>query len=148
MLHSCRETQPKAVRLAHAWHVASSETSGRASRNAEFAVEPHRINQLLWLNLCKIQIQAMLNILEELSRVHGDTTMDLAKMDLAKPLNGETVWVEYPVGKRFRALYESAADAFVSGGGSIPAAAVATWSRQLHEPLDTSVSRKEFAVAT
>jgi hypothetical protein len=84
-----------------------------------------------------------LNILEELSRVQGGR-----KMDLVKPLNGETVWVEYPEGKCFRALYDSAADAFISEDGAIPAAAAANWSRQLHEPADISVNRKEFAVAT
>jgi hypothetical protein len=55
-------------------------------------------------------------------------------MDTAKPLNGETVWVEYPKGNCFRALYDSAADAFTRAAGAIPAIAVANWSRQLHEP--------------
>ncbi len=68
-------------------------------------------------------------------------------MDSVKPLNGETVWVEYPKGKCFRALYDSAADAFTLKAIAIPATAVAGWSRQLHESADIRVTRK-FATAS
>jgi hypothetical protein len=56
-----------------------------------------------------------------------------------KPLDGETVWIEYPEGRRFRAAYDADTDTFAGANDSrIAAMSVANWSRQQHEDTDIS----------
>lgn len=62
-----------------------------------------------------------------------------------KPLDGETVWIEYPEGRHFRAIYHAGADAFVDAEGASAAARdVANWSRREHEDTDISDDPKLF----
>lgn len=63
---------------------------------------------------------------------------------MIKPNDGETVWIEFPEGRHFRAVYNSASDNFSPNGGSpIPASAVANWSREEREDYDISDDPKE-----
>ncbi len=60
-------------------------------------------------------------------------------MGLTKPGHGDTVWIEYPEGKHFRALYDSQSDTFTpQGERPIKAADVANWSYEEHEDYDAS----------
>jgi hypothetical protein len=60
-------------------------------------------------------------------------------MSLQKPDNAETVWIEYPEGRHFRAEYDAASDAYtVQGQPPIPANSVANWSREEREDYDIS----------
>jgi hypothetical protein len=63
---------------------------------------------------------------------------------MIKPNDGETVWVEYPEGRRFRSTYRSASDSFdAKDGAPIAASAVANWSRSEHEDYDISDDPKQ-----
>lgn len=65
-------------------------------------------------------------------------------MDSVRPVDGETVWIEYPEGKHFEAVYDAKADSFTPREGpAIAAKAVANWSRQEHENTDISDDPKE-----
>ena len=58
---------------------------------------------------------------------------------MIRPVNGETVWIEYPEGRHFRAMYDAQSDSFATEDASpIGAAVVANWSRQEHEDYDIS----------
>jgi len=60
-------------------------------------------------------------------------------MPLQKPADGETVWIEYPEGKHFQAVYDDASDTYnASGLPAIPAGSVANWSREEREDYDIS----------
>ena len=60
-------------------------------------------------------------------------------MGLTKPGDGDTVWIEYPEGKHFRALYDSQSDTFTpQGEPPIKATDVANWSYEEHEDYDIS----------
>ena len=60
-------------------------------------------------------------------------------MTTTKPRDAETVWIEYPEGKHFEAVYDAAADTFTPAHGpAIGAAQVANWSRDEHEDTDIS----------
>ena len=66
-------------------------------------------------------------------------------MDTVRPIDGETVWIEYPEGKRFEALYDAKADTFTPANGpAIAAKEVANWSRQENENTDISDDPKEL----
>ncbi len=59
--------------------------------------------------------------------------------DVTRPVDGETVWIEYPEGKHFRATYVVRDDQFLPGRlAPIAAKKVANWSRQEHEDVDIS----------
>ncbi len=61
------------------------------------------------------------------------------------PNDGETVWIEYPEGRRFTAKYEAGGSRFIAADGSeVAAAAVANWSRQEHEDYDISDDPKQI----
>jgi hypothetical protein len=63
----------------------------------------------------------------------------LAENRMIKPNDGETVWIEYPEGRRFRATYRSASDTFAAADRkAISACEVANWSRGEHEDYDIS----------
>ncbi len=65
-------------------------------------------------------------------------------MDTVRPIDGETVWIEYPEGRHVEAIYDAKADTFTpSGGQAIAARAIANWSRQEHENTDISDDPKE-----
>ena len=56
-----------------------------------------------------------------------------------KPNDGESVWIEYPEGRRFRATYRSNSDSFAANDGkNVAARDVANWSRNEHEDYDIS----------
>jgi len=56
-----------------------------------------------------------------------------------KPDDGETVWIEYPEGRRLRAAYDARSDTFRGADGTrLSARAVANWSRREHEDTDIS----------
>ena len=60
-------------------------------------------------------------------------------MSTVRPVDGETVWIEYPEGKHFEAVFTAKADTFTpSEGAAIAAKDVANWSRQEHEDTDIS----------
>lgn len=60
------------------------------------------------------------------------------------PNDGETVWIEYPEGRHFRATYEAGGERFVGDDGShVPADRVANWSRSEHEDHDISDDPKQ-----
>jgi hypothetical protein len=60
-------------------------------------------------------------------------------MATVRPIDGETIWVEYPEGKHFQAMYDANADVFIPKDGTTVAADdVANWSRQEHEDVDIS----------
>ena len=66
-------------------------------------------------------------------------------MDAVRPIDGETVWIEYPEGKHFEAVYAAMADAFTPRNGHpIAAKSVANWSRQEHENTDISDDPKQM----
>ena len=55
------------------------------------------------------------------------------------PNDGESVWVEYPEGKRFRAKFHAASNTFAPEQGvPIHIREVMNWSRQEHEDYDIS----------
>jgi hypothetical protein len=61
------------------------------------------------------------------------------------PNDGETVWIEYPEGRHFRAAYEAGAHRFVGIDGThVPADKVANWSRDEHEDYDISDDPKRI----
>jgi hypothetical protein len=63
---------------------------------------------------------------------------------MIKPNDGETVWIEYPEGRHFRATYRSASDTFVAADNpSVAARDVANWSRSEHEDYDISDDPKQ-----
>jgi hypothetical protein len=63
---------------------------------------------------------------------------------MQKPNDGETVWIEYPEGRRRRAVYYSSSDTFaVEGDEPIAARVVANWSRGEHEDYDISDDPKQ-----
>ncbi|MEP6483872.1 MAG: hypothetical protein ABJB01_05435 [Rudaea sp.] len=65
-------------------------------------------------------------------------------MAMIKPSDSETVWIEYPEGKRFRASYDASADTFIAPDGTrIAAANVANWSHSEHEDYDISDDPKQ-----
>ena len=65
-------------------------------------------------------------------------------MSQVRPVPDEIVWIEYPEGKHFEAVYDAKADTFTPADGApIPANAVANWSRQEHENTDISDDPKE-----
>lgn len=60
-------------------------------------------------------------------------------MPLQNPADGETVWIEYPEGKHFQAVFDAASDTYnASGLPAIPAGLVANWSREEREDYDIS----------
>ncbi|HEX4481007.1 MAG TPA: hypothetical protein VH082_09375 [Rudaea sp.] len=60
------------------------------------------------------------------------------------PSDGETVWIEYPEGRRFRARYEVGGNRFVADDGShVAADRVNNWSRNEHEDYDISDDPKQ-----
>jgi hypothetical protein len=60
-------------------------------------------------------------------------------MTLVKPIDDETVWVEYPEGMHFEAVYNASADTYTPRDGHpIAAKDIANWSRQEHEDTDIS----------
>lgn len=63
---------------------------------------------------------------------------------MIKPNDGETVWIEYPEGRHFRATYRSASDTFyVADNKAIAACEIANWSRSEHEDYDISDDPKQ-----
>jgi len=64
---------------------------------------------------------------------------------MQKPNDGECVWVEYPEGRRFRAVYSAHTDCFecVDDDSVIAAGDVAQWSREEHDDVDISDDPKE-----
>jgi hypothetical protein len=62
---------------------------------------------------------------------------------MIKPNDGETVWIEYPEGRHFRAKYRSASDTFTADDKSIAACHVANWSRSEREDYDISDDPKQ-----
>ncbi len=63
---------------------------------------------------------------------------------MTKPDDGETVWIEYPEGRRFRATYRLDSDSFVAADEkTIAARDVANWSRSEHEDYDISDDPKQ-----
>lgn len=61
------------------------------------------------------------------------------------PSDGETVWIEYPEGRHFRARYEGGANRFVGDDGShVSADRVTNWSRNEHEDCDNSDDPKQI----
>jgi hypothetical protein len=61
-----------------------------------------------------------------------------------KPSDGESVWVEYPEGRRFHATYRASSETFVAEDGKTVAAGdVANWSRGEHEDYDISDDPKQ-----
>lgn len=66
-------------------------------------------------------------------------------MDTVRPVDDETVWIEYPEGKHFEAVYDAKADTYTPcDGHPIAAKDVANWSRQEHENTDISDDPKEM----
>ncbi len=60
------------------------------------------------------------------------------------PNDGETVWIEYPEGRRFRAKYDEGAKRFVGDDGAhVSADHVANWSRNEREDYDISDDPKQ-----
>jgi len=60
------------------------------------------------------------------------------------PGDGETVWIEYPEGRHFRAQYDANGRRFVADDGALVAADdVANWSREEHEDYDISDDPKQ-----
>jgi hypothetical protein len=60
-------------------------------------------------------------------------------LDVTRPVDGETVWIEYPEGKHFRAEYAARDDQFLPDRlAPIAAKKIANWSRQEHEDVDIS----------
>jgi hypothetical protein len=60
-------------------------------------------------------------------------------MDTVRPVDGETVWIEYPEGKHFEAVYDAMADTYTPRDGHpIAAKDITNWSRQEHENTDIS----------
>jgi len=58
---------------------------------------------------------------------------------MQKPNDGETVWIEYPEGRHFRATYDAGSDTFAAPGEErVRAVDVANWSRQEREDYDIS----------
>ena len=65
-------------------------------------------------------------------------------MTVVKPVDGETVWIEYPEGKHFEAVYNAKTDIYTPRDRHpIAAKDVANWSRQEHESTDISDDPKE-----
>jgi hypothetical protein len=65
-------------------------------------------------------------------------------MSTVRPIDDETVWVEFPAGKHFEAEYSAKADTFTpKEGPAIAAKDVVNWSRQEHEDTDISDDPKE-----
>ncbi len=63
---------------------------------------------------------------------------------MIKPDDGETVWIEYPEGRHFRATYDAGSDTFAAVGAKrIDAAKIANWSRSEHEDYDISDDPKQ-----
>ena len=63
---------------------------------------------------------------------------------MIKPNDGETVWIEFPEGKHFRAAYDAASGTFITAEGDrIDASKVANWSRSEHEDYDISDDPKQ-----
>ena len=61
------------------------------------------------------------------------------------PNDGETVWIEYPEGRHFRAKFEAAGNRFVADDGTHTAAdRVANWSREEREDYDISDDPKQM----
>ena len=55
------------------------------------------------------------------------------------PDDGETVWIEHPEGRHFRAKFDAGSNRFVGEDGShVAAGDVANWSRDEHEDYDIS----------
>jgi len=60
-------------------------------------------------------------------------------MPLQKPADGETVWIEYPEGRHFQAVYDAASDSYSAPGlPAVAATSVANWSREEREDYDIS----------
>ena len=60
------------------------------------------------------------------------------------PNDGETVWIEYPEGRRFPAKYEASANRYLAGDGTpVAAERVANWSRDEREDYDISDDPKQ-----
>jgi hypothetical protein len=65
-------------------------------------------------------------------------------MSIVRPIDGETVWVEFPAGKHFEAEFGAKTDTFTpKHGPPIAAKEVVNWSRQEHENTDISDDPKE-----
>ncbi len=62
---------------------------------------------------------------------------------MERPDDDETVWIEFPEGRRFRARFSAHADEFVADDSRIPLADVANWSRSEHEDYDISDDPKQ-----
>ena len=60
-------------------------------------------------------------------------------MDLRKPNDGETVWIEYPEGRHLSAVYDAGSDSYrTHEGETIPGDATSNWSYDEHEDTDIS----------
>jgi len=56
-----------------------------------------------------------------------------------RPNDGQTVWVEYPEGKHFRATYDESSDTYTPDGERpIRADVVCNWSEEEREDYDIS----------
>lgn len=61
------------------------------------------------------------------------------------PGDGETVWIEYPEGRHFRAMYDATAQRFVGADGSrVAADKIANWSHEEREDYDISDDPKRI----
>jgi hypothetical protein len=61
------------------------------------------------------------------------------------PNDGETVWIEFPEGRHFRAKFEAGAQCFVGEDGTrVAADRVANWSRSEREDYDISDDPKQI----
>ncbi len=61
------------------------------------------------------------------------------------PNDGETVWIEYPEGRRFRARYDASGNRFVGEDGlHVASDRVANWSRDEREDYDISDDPKRI----
>jgi len=60
-------------------------------------------------------------------------------MSVAKPADGETVWIEYPEGRHFQAVYDAATDTYTPPGERpVAAQDIANWSYEEREDYDIS----------
>ena len=60
-------------------------------------------------------------------------------MNIVRPKDGETVWIEYPEGRHFAAKYAAGSDTYTSDSQHpINASLAANWSYEEHEDVDIS----------